>query len=305
MPRTLSQRASSIAEQDTNRSPARTGFPVAGQLQKISDTDLQALWSEYKIARVANGGDTKHLTPQAEVLRNRLIENYLHLIKTTAERMYAKLPNQVDVDDLKSAGVFGLMDAVNGFDPDRGVHFEAYAKQRITGAILDHLRSMDFAPRLVRTHGHQISAATRELERELGRAPNAKEVADKLSISVEEYDVWVRETSLASMVSLDRATNEHDSSGNKEITRSESLEDIRNPGPLTALEKKELVSLATRGLSRKEKLIIILYYLEELTMKEIGIVLQLSESRVCQIHNRIIAQLKGQLDAIRDDLLDS
>jgi len=283
--------------------PAKSGFPVAGSIQKLREEELEGLWKQF--VKLRGNAHKRDLPPAAEEIRNRLIENFLSLVKVTAERVHAKLPNQVDLDELKQAGVFGLMDAISGFDPQRGVRFEIYAKQRIHGAILDELRAMDFAPRLVRTHAHQINAAYRELERLHGRPPSPKEVSDKLEISVEEYDQWVRETNLATMTSLDRTTNEHDSGGNKEMTRGDTVEDTRIADPLTTLEKKEIITLATRGLSRKEKLIVILYYLEELTMKEIGLVLDLSESRVCQIHNRIIAQLKRQLDTLRDDLLNS
>ncbi|MCA8940379.1 MAG: sigma-70 family RNA polymerase sigma factor, partial [Planctomycetes bacterium] len=177
-------------------------------------------------------------------------------------------------------------------------------KQRIHGAILDELRSMDFAPRTVRAHGNKLEAAYKAFEIEFGRPPNQQELAERLEITVEELDQWQRETQTASMLSLDRATNEHDSGSSKEMTRGDTVEDASTLGPVSALEKKELLNLATRGLSRKEKLIVLLYYLEELTMKEIGVVLDLSESRVCQIHNRIIAQLQRQLDDMRIDLLD-
>ncbi|NUQ34759.1 MAG: FliA/WhiG family RNA polymerase sigma factor [Planctomycetaceae bacterium] len=267
----------------------------------MSEGEVDELWSQFVAVRAEVRSDD--LSPKGESLRNKLIEHYLPLVKVTAERLYAKLPNQVDLDELKQAGVFGLMDAIMGFDPARGVKFEAYGKQRIHGAILDELRHMDFAPRLVRTHAQQLKSAQRELELELGHPPTPKEVADRLGLTLDEYDEWIRQTSMATMGSLDSVTNEGDSEGNKQLTRADSLEDRRHASPLTMLEKKELVALATKGLSRKEKLIVILYYLEELTMKEIGIVLELSESRVCQIHHRIVAQLQKQLDTLRGDLL--
>ena len=296
-----SYRTAKAVNSSETSTPARSGFPVAGSLQKLDDSEVDQLWLTYVSIRSDSRG--RNLSAEAEVVRNQLIEHYLPLVKVTAERLHSKLPNQVDVDELKQAGVFGLMDAINGYDPERGVRFEAYGKQRIHGAILDELRSLDFAPRLVRTHAHQINSAHRELELELGHPPTAKAVADKLELTLEEYDQWVRDTSMASMTSLDRATNESDSNGNKELTRGDTIEDRRNSSPLTELERKELIALATRGLSRKEKLIVILYYLEELTMKEIGLVLELSESRVCQIHHRIVCQLQRQLDDLRDDLL--
>jgi RNA polymerase sigma factor for flagellar operon FliA len=300
----ISHRTASVAAVETDSSfrPARSGFPVAGSLQRLTDEQLDGLWSTYVSIR-GEGRGIESRGPKADSIRNELVENYLGLVKVTAERIHTKLPAQVDLDELKQAGVFGLMDAINHFDPARGVRFEAYAKQRIHGAILDELRALDFAPRLVRSHASQINQTARALELEFGRPASPKEISDKLDITVEEYDLWVRETQLASMTSLDKSANEHDQSAGKDMTRGELLEDQRTASPLTTLEKKEIISLATRGLSRKEKLIVVLYYIEELTMKEIGLVLELSESRVCQIHNRIIAQLKRQLDTLRDDLL--
>ena len=223
-------------------------------------------------------------------------------VSVTAERMHGKLPSHVEVDELIQAGVFGLMDAIDGFDPERGVKFEVYAKQRISGAILDDLRNQDFAPRLVRTHSHRMDRAYKDVEAETGKVPEAADVAGKLGISLEEYDRWMREISMANIVSLDRASSEYDGEG-KEIRKVDTIEDADAVAPTSNLEKKELVELSTRGLSRKEKLIVVLYYLEELTMKEIGLVLDLSESRVCQIHHRILYRLKESLERMRDDLL--
>lgn len=235
-------------------------------------------------------------------VRNDLIQQYLPLVRMTAERMHGKLPSHVEVDELIQAGVFGLMDAIDGFDPARGVKFEVYAKQRIHGAILDDLRNQDFAPRLVRTHSHRMDRAYKELEAQTGRAPDNAAVADRLGITVEEFDRWRREVNRANMVSLDRATSDYDGDG-KEIRKVDTIEDVDIDEPTSGLEKRELIELATRGLSRKEKLIVVLYYLEELTMKEIGLVLDLSESRVCQVHHRIIYRLKESLARLREDLM--
>ncbi|MCC6573182.1 MAG: FliA/WhiG family RNA polymerase sigma factor [Planctomycetes bacterium] len=255
----------------------------------MTEAEIVALWSEYK----KKGGDR---------LRNQLVEIYLPLVRATAERMHGKLPSHVDLDELIQAGVFGLMDAIDGFDPGRGVKFEAYCKQRITGAILDDLREQDFAPRLVRTHSHKLERVYKEIETETGAAPKEGEVAARLGISMDDYDRWLREISMANIVSLDRASTETDNDG-KEVRKVDTIEDKRNTSPMTGLEKKELIELSTRGLSKKEKLIVVLYYLEELTMKEIGLVLNLSESRVCQIHHRIVYRLKRQLEGLHEDLM--
>lgn len=258
------------------------------QAKEKQRDEIDTLWTKFK------AGDAS--------LRDRLIEHYLPLARTTAERMHTKLPSHVDVEELIQAGVFGLMDAVDGFDPERGVKFEAYAKQRITGAILDDLRNQDFAPRLVRTHSHRLERAAKEVETETGALPSADQVAGKLGISLDEYDRWMREINQANIVSLDRASGENDSEG-KEVRKIDTIEDGQIDAPTNNMERRELVELATRGLSRKEKLIVILYYVEELTMKEIGLVLDLSESRVCQVHHRILYRLKEQLMKLREDLL--
>lgn len=258
------------------------------QAKEKQRDEIDTLWAKFKAGDVS--------------LRDRLIEHFLPLARTTAERMHTKLPSHVDVEELIQAGVFGLMDAVDGFDPERGVKFEAYAKQRITGAILDDLRNQDFAPRLVRTHSHRLERAAKEVETETGAMPSADQVAGKLGISLDEYDRWMREINQANIVSLDRASGENDSEG-KEVRKIDTIEDGQIDAPTNNMERRELVELATRGLSRKEKLIVILYYVEELTMKEIGLVLDLSESRVCQVHHRILYRLKEQLMKLREDLL--
>ncbi|MCA8914052.1 MAG: FliA/WhiG family RNA polymerase sigma factor [Planctomycetes bacterium] len=264
-------------------------YVQSGGTKGVTKKALDALWDRFK----GKGDDSA---------RAELIQMYLPLVRVTAERMHGKLPSHVDVDELIQAGVFGLMDAVDGFDPERGVKFEVYAKQRIGGAILDDLRNQDFAPRLVRTHSHRMDRAYKDVEADTGKVPEPCDVAERLGISLEEYDRWMREINMANIVSLDRASSEYDGEG-KEIRKVDTIEDTDVEAPTNNLEKRELVELATRGLSRKEKLIVILYYLEELTMKEIGLVLDLSESRVCQIHHRIIYRLKESLERLKDDLL--
>lgn len=278
---------------------ARTGYSRASALlpkayvsssRTDGKLDIDALW------RKLRKGD--------EAVRNQLIEHFLPLVRINAERMHSKLPSHVEVDELIQAGVFGLMDAIDGFDPERGVKFEIYAKQRIHGAILDDLRNQDFAPRLVRTHSHRLERAYKEAEAESGHAPEPEKVVAKLGISMEDYDRWMREINMANIVSLDRAGSEYDNDG-KEVRKVDTIEDADVVTPTAAMERRELVELSTRGLSVKEKLIVVLYYLEELTMKEIGLVLDLSESRVCQIHHRIMYRLKQQLEEAREDLFAS
>jgi len=229
------------------------------------------------------------------------MEQYLPIVKYNAERIGAKLPDEVDRDDLVSAGIFGLMDAIDAFDLDRGVKFETYCAPRIRGAILDELRSMDWVPRLVRSRSHKLEQVYRELERTLGRAPSEAEVAQRLNLPRHEYDKLKRDATAVSQVSLSRKYGETDSS--KEVCEIDVIEDKRGRNPITEIHRKDVRELITRGLTRAERLILILYYYEEMTMKEIGATLDLSESRVSQMHSSILGRLKGLLNTRRKDLV--
>lgn len=235
-----------------------------------------------------------------ENARNCLLEHYLPIVKYTAERVRVKLPDEVDVDDLISAGTFGLMDAVKAFDPERGVKFETYCAPRIRGAILDELRSMDWVPRLVRSRASKLNQATHVLEAQLGRKPTEKELATRMELPMKEFRKLQRDANATSLVSLSRKWFETD--GNKDVREIDVLEDRRSVDPLRVAQRKDLKDLITRGLSRAERLIIILYYFEEMTMKEIGATLDLSESRVSQMHSAILGRLKGQLERRKKDI---
>jgi len=226
--------------------------------------------------------------------RNRLMENYRPLVKYVAERLHQKLPDKVEVDDLVSAGTFGLMDAISAFDPERGVKFETYCSPRVRGAILDELRSMDWVPRLVRARAHQLNKATQSLEAHLGRKPTEQETADRLALPPEEFERLKRDANAVTQVSLNAKYGDEDS--DKEMTELDILTDKKSTNPLTEAQKRDLKSLLTKGLTRAERLIVVLYYYEEMTMKEIGATLDLSESRVSQMHSSIVARLKAQLN---------
>lgn len=234
-------------------------------------------------------------------LRNLLMEEYLPIVKYNAERIGAKLPDEVDRDDLISAGIFGLMDAINAFDMERGVKFETYCAPRIRGAILDELRSMDWVPRLVRSRAHKLEQVHRELERTLGRTPTEAEAAEKLSLARPQYDKLLRDATAVAQVSLSRKYGETDSS--KDVCEIDIIEDKRGRNPVRDIQKKDVKNLITRGLSRAERLILILYYYEEMTMKEIGATLDLSESRVSQMHSAILTRLKSLLQPRRKELV--
>jgi RNA polymerase sigma factor for flagellar operon FliA len=251
-----------------------------------AETDVQQLWYDYRAA------------PTVE-LRNRLVEHYMPLVKYNAERIWARLPDGVELDDLTSAGVFGLMDAIEAFDLTRGVKFETYCVPRIRGAMLDELRTMDWVPRLVRSKQSKVDAATKELETALGRKPTPEELSVKLGIPIEQIEAYVGEATAVNLVSLNKKWYETDSY--KDVREIDILEDKKAEDPTHRLQNRDLMRLVTRGLNRNERLIVILYYYEEMTMKEIGATLNLSESRVSQMHSSIVARLQAQLSKRRPE----
>jgi len=247
----------------------------------VAPEDVEQLWIEYK------------RDPTNQELRNRLVEIYLPLVKYNGERIWARLPEGVELDDLISAGVFGLMDAIDAFDLSRGVKFETYCVPRIRGAMLDELRTMDWVPRLVRSKASKLNEAVKNLEARLGRHPSENELAAELGITVAELEKMMLDANAVNLISLNKKWYETDSY--KDVREIDILEDKKGEDPTRRIQKNDLMRLVTKGLNRNERLIIILYYYEELTMKEIGATLDLSESRVSQMHSSIVQRLQGQL----------
>lgn len=245
-----------------------------------SKKDIASVWKEFKLTR----------NPE---LRNRLMEHYFPLVKFTADRISAKLPNEVEVDDLISAGVFGLVDAIEAFDLDRGVKFETYCSPRIRGAILDELRTMDWVPRLVRSRAHKLETATKVLQAELGRQPTQQEIARRLRLSTAEMEKITRDANTVTQISLSRRYQDNDS--NHEMQEIDILEDRRSIDPTEELQQHDLHTMVMSWMTRIERLIIVLYYYEEMTMKEIGATLDLSESRVSQMHSSILSRMRHHL----------
>ena len=266
----------------TTKAPATKRKPTlrSKAISTPGDMPLQDVWREYQ-------------KTGSEELRNFLMELYLHLVRSTAERMHMRLPGEVDVEDLMSAGLFGLMDAIDAFDLSRGVKFETYCTQRIRGAIFDELRAMDWVPRLVRSRTAKIDRVRKRFEMQFGRRPTEQELCDRLAVSNSEFDKLSKDSKPVNIVSLNRKWFETDS--NKDIREIDVLQDNKQEDPLSELQKKDLKLLITKGLSRAERLIVILYYYEEMTMKEIGTTLDLSESRVSQMHSSILARLQAQM----------
>jgi RNA polymerase sigma factor FliA len=269
----------------------------ANRLRKVSreqkvrsfpdEETLMAAWRAYKAS------------PNDE-LRNRMVEHYLSIVRFTAERIRAKLPDEVDVDDLMSAGIFGLVDAIDAFDLDRGVKFETYCTPRIRGAILDELRSMDWVPRLVRHRAHKLNDTIRMLEAELGRIPTEDEIARRLKLPKEQFEKLMRDASAVSQVSLSHKFNDSDS--DRELAEIDVVPDEHSCDPVVEAQKSDIREYITHELSRAERLIIVLYYYEQMTMKEIGATLDLSESRISQMHSAIINSLREQLGIGPDEI---
>jgi RNA polymerase sigma factor for flagellar operon FliA len=265
--------------------PARRGAPAASRQRQpvnvpLDQRPIDELWTEYAGTR-------------CESIRNFFMEKYLPLVRYHAERVHARLPDEVNVDDLVQAGVFGLCDAINAYDMDRQVKFETYCAPRIRGAILDELRLMDWVPRLVRHRSSKVEQARQKLEMVSGRPASDHEIAERLGVDQEEFEKIRRDSSAVGTFSLTRKA--YSSDGDRDIREIDVIRDDAQSSPVHTLERKDLQELITKGLSRAERLIIILYYFEGMTMKEIGTTLDLSESRVSQMHSSILARVKAQV----------
>ena len=266
------------------RSKSGRGLPSAKAdpqaKARLDAMPIQDVWEEYQKTRSAT-------------LRNYLWVKYCHLVRYIAERTYARLPDEVDVGDLVCAGQFGLMDAIAGFDLSRGVKFETFCASRIRGAILDELRSMDWVPRLVRHRSAKVSSARQKFEMSEGRAPTDDEMQQILGVDDEEFDKIKGDSKATGTISLTRKCFQSD--GNKDVLEIDVIKDDTQRNPFAQTQRRDIRELIAKGLSRAERLILVLYYYEEMTMKEIGSTLDLSESRVSQMHSSILARLKAQM----------
>ncbi len=230
-------------------------------------------------------------------LREQLLTRYIHLAKQVAGRMIISMPQQVNIDDLISAGLMGLVKAIDRFDPAVGVKFETYAVPRIKGAIFDGLREMDWAPRSVRSKARLLEGALQRLTNKLGRSPEDGELADELGLDMDSYLQMLDDTSVLTLTSLDDIIT---SKQGESLNLFEVVESDAEDSPLFGIEKNDLKVAtidAVKKLPEQERLVIALYYYEELTLKEIGMVMEITESRVSQIHTKAILSLKAQLMA--------
>ena len=246
----------------------------------MTETGKKQLWDNYR-----NAGTDES--------REKLILEYIPLVKAVAGRLSMYLGYSVDYEDLCSYGIFGLIDAIEKFDDEKEVKFETYASLRIRGAILDQIRKLDWIPRTVRQRQKQMDAAARELENELGRPANDNELADKIGISEDELTEWQTQCKASNVVSLNEYLEAGSDISNESAGASRHFDSPENAFLKEELKKKLIEALDI--LTEKEKSVVVLYYYEELTLKEISNVLEVSESRVSQLHTKALFKMKGIL----------
>jgi RNA polymerase sigma factor for flagellar operon FliA len=250
----------------------------------VKEVELRDLWRRYK-----DEGDAG--------ARERLVVAYSPMVKFVAGRLGAGLPSHVEDADLISYGLVGLIGAIERFEPERGIKFETFAMTRIRGAIIDELRSLDWVPRSVRSRAREIEAAQAKLEHELQRAPSEAELASKLNMTEEELQGALLEIANSSVYALDELWTVSDSSGDQ-VSLLDTIADEGAADPQEALattEVKDRLTEAIGGLPEREQLVVALYYYENLTLREIGEVLGVTESRVSQLHTKAVMRLKSHL----------
>jgi RNA polymerase sigma factor for flagellar operon FliA len=267
----------------STRAAAKAKAAAQAVKAKVPST-LEELWVSYK----------DDASPEA---REKLIVHYAPLVKYVASRVATGLPANVEQADLVSYGIFGLIDALEKFDPSREIKFETYAIPRIRGAIIDELRSLDWVPRSVRFKAREVEKAYSELEARLKRAPSDAEIAGHLGVSLQELHDIVTQISFVTVTALEEVVSAGPDRG-ESMSLLDTLADLAATDPASGLEGNEtrlMLSSAINSLSEREKIVITLYYFEGLTLAEIGDVLGVTESRVCQIHTKAVGQLRNNL----------
>ena len=246
--------------------------------------ELKDLWRRYK-------------ADEDQRARERLVLAYAPLVKYVAGRMSSGLPSHVEEADLISYGLLGLISAIERFEPEREIKFETFAITRIKGSIIDELRSLDWVPRSVRARAREIEKANAKLEHELQRAPTDQEIADRLDLSLDEFQDSLMRISNSSVVALDELWTVSDASGDQ-VSLLDTIQDPQAIDPareMDATEMKDRLADAIARLPEREKLVVALYYYENLTLREIGEVLGVTESRVSQLHTKAVLRLKSRL----------
>jgi RNA polymerase sigma factor for flagellar operon FliA len=261
--------------------------PTTHDLPDMEGMDTPELLDLYAEKCALHGADEA----EVQLVRNEILKRHMPLVRFIAMRLLKTLPRSVELDDLISAGVFGLMDAVRGFDPSRGIKFKTYCPPRIRGSILDQLRSEDWVPRLVRMKATRIENTLKALTSEYGREPTHSELAAALEMDHSELCSEIEASNVKSMFSF----SEHweDSDEDSPMEKFAFLVDKDSVDPTEELNQHDMMSFLTRSLTQKERFIIEHYYRNGMTMREIGEMLSLTESRVCQIHSNVMARLKS------------
>ena len=254
---------------------------------QISEEDI-ALWDEYK----------KSGSPE---IKEALILKYAPLVKCVAGRIGIYFGGNVEYDDLVSYGIFGLIDAIEKFDLDKGVKFETYASLRIRGAIIDSVRNLDWIPRSWRQKSKDLEKIYSDLEHELGRSATDEDVAKKLGVTPEEFGKMLNDINISSLVSLDEFMEQNYDHG---ISPKETSKEMQPEGYVEKTELKNILGKSIDLLPEKEKLVVSLYYYEDLTLKEISVIMNVSESRISQLHTKAILRLRGKLSRQQNILLD-
>jgi len=268
-----------------NRTPGRSrGAAAATEEPIVAGRSLSTLWREFK-----GSGD--------ETIRESLILHYSPLVKYVAGRVSVGLPHTIEQADLVSYGIFGLIDAIEKFDISREIKFETYAISRIRGAIIDELRAIDWIPRSVRSKAREMERAMAKLESALRRPPTDGELAEELGVSIDDLQDMLNRINLVSVVALDELMSPGGGQGEK-VSLVDTLEDTDAPDPVQSFESEEMRHILAKTvnvLPERERLVITLYYYEGLTLAEIGSVLGVTESRVCQMHTKAVLELRNKM----------
>ena len=242
------------------------------------------LWEEFRRTRDSE-------------IRNRLVEKYLYIVKYVADRLSQRLPRSIPNEDIRSAASYGLIRAVENFDHRRGTRFESYCATRVRGAILDELRARDWVPRMIRNNTAKVNLVREGMRREMGREPTSDELAVGLDVSREKVETMIRESNFISMFSFSRC--EEEAQRGEPDDRMLLYEDKNSEAPFERIFLKDLSDHLMKCLSHREKMVILLYYVEELSMKEIGKLLHISESRVSQIRTSSLGKLRVRVEEVQ------
>ncbi len=259
--------------------------------EEIDSLSEKELWHHYK----------KHNIP---AIRDHFVKQYAPLVKYVAGKISIGLPQHVEFDDLVGYGVFGLFDAIKKYDPEKQVKFNTYAVTRIRGAIFDELRSIDWVPRSVRQKSKEIENSLRKLEITLGRSATEAELADELGITLEELDSTLQKVSGTTLLSLNDLWHYGEDGSSVSIGDSITTPSVQHPDVIVERQEiRKVVAEAIQELPEKEKKVLILYYYEDLTLKEIGEVLEVTESRISQMHTKAIMRLRAKLTNVRKGIV--